>query len=153
MAKRISVPAHAIGGCRTALFRVTTIMGFGAWVHQNAHDLAKLGTGAHYGEWWGRGIGRNYGLVERRFSLFNAVRWNPDNPNKPDCCSVVPVLFRGDEFNVSAVMEKLRTLGSVAAPGFMKPEGIIVYHSAARSYFKMTLEKDSEPKGRVLEAA
>lgn len=55
--------------------------------------------------------------------------------------------------NVSAVMEKLRTLGSVAAPGFMKPEGIIVYHSAARSYFKMTLEKDSEPKGRVLEAA
>ena len=30
----------------------------------------------------------------------------------------------------------------------MNPEGIIVYHAAARSLFKVTVEKDEEPKGK-----
>jgi hypothetical protein len=29
----------------------------------------------------------------------------------------------------------------------MKPEGIVVYHTASRSLFKVTLEKDESPKG------
>jgi hypothetical protein len=29
----------------------------------------------------------------------------------------------------------------------MKPEGIVIWHDAARQMFKVTLEKDSEPKG------
>jgi len=40
----------------------------------------------------------------------------------------------------------LRTIGSVAAPGFMDPEGIVVYLSAARSMFKVTLKGDDAPK-------
>ena len=28
----------------------------------------------------------------------------------------------------------------------MKPEGIVIFHEAARTLFKKTLEKDSEPK-------
>lgn len=128
--------------------------GFGAWVHQHAHELAKLGVGAHFGEWWGLGIGRVYGLTaERRFSLFNVARWGQPGQTPPACCSVVPLLFRGVEYDVSAIVEKLRTEGSVAAPGFMKPEGIIVWHSATRGYTKVTLDKDDEPKGLVKEAA
>ena len=34
-----------------------------------------LGPGRHFGEWWGHGIQRNYGLKEKRFSLFNVQRW------------------------------------------------------------------------------
>ncbi len=36
--------------------------------------------------------------------------------------------------------------GSRAAPGFMNPEGIIIWHHAAGIYFKKTLDKDDEPK-------
>jgi hypothetical protein len=32
----------------------------------------------------------------------------------------------------------------------MKPEGIVVYHTAGRMYFKKTIEKDSEPKSRQI---
>jgi hypothetical protein len=37
--------------------------------------------------------------------------------------------------------------GSKAAPGFMKPEGIVVFHVAGNVGFKKTIEKDEEPKG------
>lgn len=46
--------------------------GFAAWVKDNAYALvAALGVGRHYGEWYGQGIRRGYGLHERRFALFN----------------------------------------------------------------------------------
>src|SRR5687768_14030130 len=46
--------------------------GFAKWVADNAAELVKLGVGRHYGEWWGQGIQRGYGLNDKRFSLFNA---------------------------------------------------------------------------------
>ena len=52
--------------------------GFARWVHINAELLAEvLGDGTHYGEFYGSGIQRGYGLKngEKRFALFNAVRW------------------------------------------------------------------------------
>lgn len=126
--------------------------GFAAWVSMNAEDLFKLGEGRHYGEWWGSGIQRGYGLTngEKRFSLFNAWRWNDDNPNRPACCGVVPNLYTGPFSTdaTSAALDRLRTFGSVASPGFMKPEGIVIYLSAARTYFKQTIERDEEPKGK-----
>ena len=66
------------------------------------------------------------------------------------CCDVVPTIYRGDFINdaVTNALEDLRTNGSKAAPGFMKPEGIVVYHTACRQYFKKTIEKDEEPKGK-----
>jgi hypothetical protein len=48
---------------------------------------------------------------------------------------------------IENTLEKLRTEGSVAAPGFMNPEGIIIYHQAAKTYFKKTLIGDEKPKG------
>ena len=49
--------------------------GFAKWVEANWEDLLSLGEGYHYGEWWGQGIQRGYGLTEKRFSLFNTRRW------------------------------------------------------------------------------
>jgi hypothetical protein len=123
--------------------------GWAKWVLQNLDELAfGLGPGHHYGEWWGSGIQRGYNQKTKRFSLFNTHKWT-DPDRRPACCDVVPVLYQG-EFDTAvcgAAITALRISGSVAAPGFMKPEGIIVYHHAAGSYFKKTLEKDDKPKG------
>lgn len=121
--------------------------GFARWVDANREALLALGPGSHYGEWWGAGIQRRYGLTEKRFSLFNVGRWNAENV--PACCSVVPTLATGPLG--SSVAESLRRLegGSVAAPGFDKPEGIVVFHTASGGLFKVTLEGDESPKGRA----
>lgn len=124
--------------------------GFAKWVIDNMRELERLGPGRHFGEWWGAGIQRRYDQTVKRFSLFNTHRWG-DPTITPACCSVVPVLYQGifDTTAISKVMERLRTAGSLAAPGFMKPEGIIVYHTAAKTMFKQTLEKDEEYKGKA----
>lgn len=122
--------------------------GFAAWVEANRDELLKLGPGSHFGEWWGAGIQRRYNVPDKRFSLFNVSRWSEE---RPSCCGVVPVLWRGnfDEIDVPAIMERLRTDGSVAAPGFMKPEGIVIFHTASGALFKKTIEKDEQPKSRA----
>jgi len=124
--------------------------GFARWAVANKDELMKLGPGHHYGEWWGLGIQRNYGLKEKRFSLFNTARWSDDSV-RPACCSVVPVLYNG-LFHTNAVEGALNDLvehGSLAAEGFMKPEGIVIWHEAARIYFKKTIEKDEAPKSML----
>src|ERR1700731_4680286 len=68
--------------------------GFAKRVLEHADELRALGAGRHYGEWYGLGIQRNYGLQEKRFALFNVARWNAMNP-QPACCDVVPILARG----------------------------------------------------------
>jgi hypothetical protein len=128
--------------------------GFAAWVERNVDELRKLGPGRHFGEWWGSGIQRGYGLMngDRRFSLFNVGRWYS---GRPLCCHVVPILYTGP-FKTEIVdhfVESLRKIGSHASPGFMKPEGIIVWHEAARQLFKVTLEKDEVPKALAGRAA
>lgn len=127
--------------------------GFAKWVEAHYEELLKLGPGYHYGEWWGQGINRNYGLNEKRFSLFNVSRWGGMNaPNRPACCHVVPVLASGaakDSFDVvKPALAMLREEGSFAAPGFMKPEGVVAYHTQGNLLFKATLEKDEEWKGK-----
>jgi hypothetical protein len=124
--------------------------GFWAWMYKNAYDLQRLGPGQHFGEWWGAGVGRrNYGLTVKRFSLFNTHRWE-DEGVRPSCCHVVPVLARGTGFGpVAEALEILRTEGSIAAPGFMRPEGIVAFHTHNSAMFKVTLEKDEVPKSQV----
>jgi hypothetical protein len=149
----------------------TDNFGFAAWVRDNAEELVKLGPGTHYGEWWGQGIQRGYGLSEKRFSLFNVGRWVDRHyvhegreemvnetatyfggshiPYAPSCCHVVPVLSYGDAFDTKRAeltLANLKGSGSVAAPGFANPEGIMVYHTAAKQYFKKTFEGDAAGK-------
>ncbi len=138
--------------------------GFGRWVYQHAHELAALGAGSHFGEWWGQGIQRKYGLTEKRWSLFNTGRWvrDPGEPLRetfpegdkrayaPACCHVVPILAQGVGLYgpVEEALDRLRMNGSEASPGFMKPEGVVVFHVHSRESFKVTLERDQEPKNR-----
>lgn len=124
--------------------------GFARWVKDHEEELrVGLGFGVHFGEWWGAGIQRRYGLVgdDKRFSLFNVKRWTDDV--RPKCCGVVPVIYEGpfSEVAVRAALLELQQKGSLAVPGFMKPEGVVVYHVAAGQAFKATIEKDDQPKG------
>jgi hypothetical protein len=131
--------------------------GFANWVKENAADLATLlGEGHHYGEWWGSGIQRGYGLTkgEKRFSLFNVhrygyVRQHPvmDGPLY-HTLDVVPTLYAGpfSEEAINLVDLGLRTEGSQAAPGFDNPEGFVVFHTASGQVYKVLLEGDDTPK-------
>ncbi len=121
--------------------------GFARWAYENKEELMKLGHGFHYGEWWGSGIQRNYGLKEKRFSLFNTARWS-DNEVRPKCCHVVPVLYTGmfETIVIDATLYQLKITGSKVVPGFMKPEGIVIYLTQARFMFKKTIEGDEKPK-------
>jgi len=139
--------------------------GFAAWVKANADELFTLGPGRHFGEWWGQKIQRVYGLTDKRFSLFNTTRWidqhdpeaaldategRPTAQLAPACCYVVPELYRGmfSDRVIDNMLAKLRAEGSVAAPGFMNPEGVVAFHTATGVLFKKTLEKDEQPKGK-----
>lgn len=121
--------------------------GFARWAHEHKDELLQLGPGRHFGEWWGSGIQRGYDLPkgEKRFSLFNVSRWTDE---RPACCDVVPILYRGEfsQAEIDAALERLRANGSLASPGFMRPEGVVVFHVAANTGFKKTLERDDEPK-------
>jgi hypothetical protein len=123
--------------------------GFARWAYEHKDELMQLGEGSHFGEWWGAGIQRKYDLTEKRFSLFNTARWSDDGKDvRPACCHVVPVMYKG-EFRtneIESMLNLLRENGSMASPGFMKPEGIVIWHEAARQLFKKTLDKDEVPK-------
>jgi hypothetical protein len=133
--------------------------GFARWAFAYKDELISgLGIGRHFGEWWGSGIQRGYGLLkgEKRFSLFNTNRWGEMRDkekypiDKPPCCSVVPVIHHGI-FTTGLIRDSLDILedeGSLAAPGFMKPEGVVIFHTAAGYLFKKTIEKDEVPKGQ-----
>lgn len=136
--------------------------GFARWVSDHEEELRTgLGIGLHYGEWWGAGIQRKYDFKNvKQFSLFNTARWkgklglhgqlaegvfaNEKQALPPQCCSVVPVLYEGalDTAVVEGELQKLALAGSVAAPGFMDPEGVVVYHVASGQLFKQTLGGD-----------
>jgi len=124
--------------------------GFAAWVKANADALWSLGHGRHYGEWWGSGVQRGYGLTDKRFSLFNTRRWLDGKETLPACCHLVPVLkhWTFDTTVIDEVITELSENGSAAAPGFMQPEGIVIYQVATGTLFKRTLDKDDEPKGK-----
>lgn len=143
--------------------------GFAAWVQRHEAELLMLGPGRHFGEWWGSGCQRGYGLSngEKRFSLFNVSRWWVASPGAtpqriatadprvvkwqevlPPCVGLVPVLYRGmfTTDACEAALDDLRVNGSKAVPGFMNPEGIVCFHVAANCGFKKTLLHDEVPK-------
>ena len=138
--------------------------GFANWVLAHRNEIMTLGPGRHFGEWWGQGLGRKYGLKEKRFSLFNTRRWalhgtepkviGPMGRTQdilPACCSLVPVLYDGpfSEVAIKSCLAQLREQGSLAAPGFDDPEGIIVFHEGANLGFKVTLKGDESPKSLI----
>ena len=141
--------------------------GFAKWVKANAEELLKLGEGRHFGEWYGKGIQRNYGLDEKRFALFNVGKWHKSGEEKrlisidpkteeeryteeaPKCCDVVPIIYEGmfDTNSIENFIQELEGCGSYAVPGFMNPEGLVIYHKASGKLFKKTIKDDEKPKG------
>lgn len=82
--------------------------------------------------------------------LFNTDRWG-DPEVRPSCCEVATVLWTANEDisgYVAEAVASLKIFGSSHVPGWQKPEGVVVYHTAARQYFKITLENDEAPKGQ-----
>lgn len=125
----------------------TDNFGFARWVEDNKKELLKLGPGRHYGEWFGQGIQRKYGLKEKRFYLFNVKKWE-GNPGRPSCCGVVPILYEGkfSDLVINKALADLDRFGSRAVSGFMDAEGVVVYHKAAKQCFKVTIKGDEVPK-------
>lgn len=118
--------------------------GFAGWVQEHAEDLAAtLGPGHHYGEWWGHGIQRGYGLKkgDRRFSLFNINRYEDINERTDYGLGLVPFLGTSDGgFHLEErLADMLIGQGSRASLGYMNPEGIIAYHTASRQVYKVIL--------------
>lgn len=121
--------------------------GFATWAAENSTELFKLGPGEHYGEWWGAGINKRYQGAPKKFSLFNTHKWSDVN-TRPTVCDVVPTLYQGpfSQSRIDQALTGLRERGSVVWPACTKPEGIIIYHTAAKQLFKVTCEKDESPK-------
>ena len=117
--------------------------GFARWVDNNKEDLLKLGSGYFYGEWWGKGINREYGLDRRVFSLFNVNYWNKLK-DKPSCCTVVPTLFTGSfsEFNTNFIFNYKESLAAKEQGiAFDRPEGFMIYFKKGNVMFKVPLNK------------
>jgi hypothetical protein len=163
-----------VGSRNRWIFPESDNHGFAKWAYGNEKDVLSLGPGRHFGEWFGQGIQRGYGLKEKKLIMFNVSRWNKDN--LPQSIGVVPVLYQGPMFYYTenaggnrlsqfddsqnedgpiqhwATAESLymlKTCGSFAVPGYMKPEGIVIFHSASHHMYKITLENDSLPKGAL----
>lgn len=132
--------------------------GFAQWVEDNAANLVRvLGVGDHFGEWWGSGIQDSYGLSkgERRFSLFNVKRWT-DTLHWQHGHELVPQLYMvpvllEDTFSTETAKQcvDVLRLGSWASPGFMRPEGVVVFHTASQTPYKTFLENDDLHKFQV----
>jgi hypothetical protein len=116
--------------------------GFAKWVEENKTALVeKLGLGRHFGEWYGSGINAGYGLKEKRLALFD-TRF--DGKELPAGVDVVPVLYQGpwNPFVVETAMAELKEKGSRIAPGFMKPEGIVIRFDRNGVLFKHVFEAE-----------
>lgn len=135
--------------------------GFAAWVAKNEDVLRNLlGHGYHFGEWFGSGIQKRagYGLEkgEKHLALFNVDRWAEDEVLLAHQeIEIVPVLWRGQAgavaYGVKLALEALSggsQVPSAKGKPEVKPEGIVIFHVAANTAFKMTLEKDDEWKGK-----
>lgn len=140
--------------------------GFARWVLDNAHELVELlGPGRHFGEWWGQGIQRGYGMSHKVFSLFNQHRWFKIAEQREDWkprasrihMTAVPLLYAGtlDLAVVDYAVELLRQTGSVAPrewvfdPSFQKAEGVVTYFPHLDVRLKSFVENDTTPKGEA----
>lgn len=140
--------------------------GFASWAERNAEALFHvLGEGRHYGEWWGQGIQRKYGMDRKVFSVFNTNKWfapvasDPaDSPRNRAKLSgvdidVVPVLgsYTFDSAVIRLQAKVLFETGSMATEKytgeiFDRPEGICVFHTQSGTVFKYTFDNNDAGK-------
>ena len=122
--------------------------GFAKFTHENRDALAvALGEGTWFGEWVGPGINSGEGLREKRLALFSIHLkekvWQMKKANLwPERVDLVPVLFEGKavDLGTSIIMSELTRNGSRYAPGFMRPEGIVIHILGTGISFKEVFE-------------
>ena len=137
----IIITAEGGFGCQSRTRLITPEddnFGFARWAFENKDDLMQLGEGHHFGEWWGLGIQRGYDQKQKNFSLFNTRRWGEHNPNTPKCVGVVPIL---PVKTVEEARQFLMEHGSIAAKGWKKPEGAVMYEPDTDTCFKVIIDK------------
>ncbi len=128
--------------------------GFGSWVEENEEDLYSLDEGYHYGEWYGKGINRGYGLLDKRFMLFNYGRYAEklrlaDSGllfNMPTKVQVETVFHHNVKFEqlfqiIAEVRYHLTHDGSKHVQGYIKPEGLIVRSELSGKLWKVIIDK------------
>jgi len=123
--------------------------GFAGWVEKEVDRLYDFfGVGRHYGEWWGVSIQRGYDQTARYFTPFNSHRFSDDyfmamGVVGPPELRPLPVLWQGPLSELSqgtdTAMDLLKSVGSIAAPGYVNPEGWMIY-SQAFGYLKVPFE-------------
>jgi len=112
--------------------------GFATWIADNEEDILNLGDGYHYGEWCGAGIQKNpHNMSEKKFFLFNTFRWNNENPNRPECCDVVPILYQG-ELTDDCIDRVLFKLKECSIQESYVAEGIVIYYNKTKRFEKYT---------------
>ena len=96
-----------------------------------------------YGEWFGKGIQRGYGLENKYFMPFNkyyaAFLQQGSIPN-----IIEPYIFCECKYNIQEsldAMSLLRANGSYLIPGYDNPEGIIINFRDLDIRFKETINK------------
>lgn len=131
--------------------------GFANWVSVNAPRLLSLlSPGWHYGEWFGKGIARNYGLDHRRFYLFAVDRYADVLPE--DAADIelvdgtrlgtVPVLHRSVEFDHRHIPGIAAELHHSRIDGFPRPEGFCIFFEHNHMILKVVLDKHNDKKER-----
>jgi hypothetical protein len=118
--------------------------GFGSWVYERREQLRRLGPGYHYGEFYGAGIQRRYGLPDKRWASFEFWRTDLAGLAAISVC-VVPVLYVGEPVagEIERQVERLCREGSVLHPGWMKPEGVVMtFKNMKAAKFKKLCEND-----------
>ena len=105
-----------------------------------------------YGEWFGKGIQRGYGLEEKYFMPFSEyLATKLIDAGVPNI--KMPVTLYSGKFSVGTLdgcMNKLKDEGSQVIPGYNRPEGVVVYFPKYNFRLKETFEgpkwKDAIPK-------
>ena len=123
--------------------------GFAAWVEAHREQLiTTLGPGLHFGEWFGKGIQKHPSDI-RRFALFNVERYESvpfAELGLPEVVTV-PRLYTGP-FSQQAIEDCIAILRQTGSAFGGKAEGVVVFHTASSTMFKVTLENDERPKGQ-----
>lgn len=124
--------------------------GFAKWVAEHTEELKRLGPGRHYGEWYGLGIQRGYGLDHKRLALFGGRQ----SYEQRLCWETVPVLYHGPfkDIDIDNLMANFIKRGSCAVPGWMDPEGFVIFHHSSGQLFKFTQPSDGHKDNEQVRA-
>lgn len=125
----------ALAGSRTQFLDPWGRDNFGFAKYVMAHEAQiceQLGEGRHYGEWVGPGVNSDYGLKDKHLVLFDFRRHPKEKfeaGQMPPNMLPIPVLYDGPYAPgiEDKVMDGLKANGSVLSPGFMKPEGVVLF--------------------------